>query len=390
MNVPIVPLGELCEMDRQGLPPDAPIASGLPFVGVEHVESESGAFNFNNGSRIGAQRSTTFRFDKRHVLYAKLRPYLNKVATPRFSGRCSTELVPLLPRGGVDREFIAYLLRRKETVDYVMSSVTGARMPRTDMKTLMSLPVPLPSLDEQRRIVGILNRAAKIERLRARAQERLREFTPALFVRMFGDPVENPMGWEMARLEDLVQVRGGKRLPKGSQYSGGVTSHRYIRAADITAGEIVDDDPRYISEELYAGISRYVVGENDALITIAGKVGVSAPVRKELAGANLTENASRLTPIVQGQIDNSFLSAQINSQWVQSQIQTRLGKVTIGKLALERVRSISVFVPPFVLQRHYATFVSATQDITTTANVSGEITSGLREALMNRLLSFRT
>ena len=196
MSVPIVPLGQLCEIDRQGLHPDDPIAAGLPFVGVEHVESDSGALNFNNGSRVGSQRSTTFRFDERHVLYAKLRPYLNKVATPEFAGRCSTELVPLLPRDGVEREFIAYLLRRKETVDYVMSSVTGARMPRTDMKALMSLPVPLPTLDEQRRIVHILNRAAKIEWLRAQALERLRDLIPALFVRMFGDPVENPMGWQ--------------------------------------------------------------------------------------------------------------------------------------------------------------------------------------------------
>ena len=152
MSLPIVPLGELCDMDRQGLRPDDPVISRLPFVGVEHVESNSGAFNFNNDSRIGSQRSTTFRFDERHVLYAKLRPYLNKVATPGFAGRCSTELVPLLPRTGVDREFIAYLLRRKETVEYVMSSATGARMPRTDMKALMLLPVPLPSLDEQRRL----------------------------------------------------------------------------------------------------------------------------------------------------------------------------------------------------------------------------------------------
>lgn len=174
--------GDLCDMDRHGLQADDPIASELPFVGVENVESTTGTFNFDNGSRVGNQRSTTFRFDERHVLYAKLRPYLNKVATPGFAGRCSTELVPLLPRVGVDREFLAYLLRRQETVDYVMASVTGARMPRTDMNALMSLPMPLPPLDEQRRIVGILNQAAKIERLRKQAQERLREFIPALFI----------------------------------------------------------------------------------------------------------------------------------------------------------------------------------------------------------------
>ena len=65
--------------------------------------------------------------------------------------------------------------------------------------------IPLPPLEEQRRIVAILNRAARIERLRRRAAERLREFVSALFVKMFGDPVENPMGWEVRPLADLVE-----------------------------------------------------------------------------------------------------------------------------------------------------------------------------------------
>ena len=133
MSVPIAPLGELCEMDRRGLRPEDPLASRLPFVGVENVEGGTGILAFDTGSRVSEQKSTAYRFDERHVLYAKLRPYLNKVATPGFSGRCSTELVPLLPRNGVDRDFLAHLLRRKQTVEFVMGSVTGTRMPRTDM-----------------------------------------------------------------------------------------------------------------------------------------------------------------------------------------------------------------------------------------------------------------
>ncbi len=206
MSFPVVKLGDLCEMDRQGLDPDDSAAAGLRYVGVENVESQNGALNFVNGSRVGSQRSTTFQFDKRHILYSKLRPYLNKVVTPDFAGKCSTELVPLLPRDGVDREFVAHLLRRKQTVEYVMASVTGSRMPRTDMKALMLLPVPLPSLDEQRRIAGILNRAAKIERLRAQARELMREFMPALFVKMFGDPAANPMGWPVCALREICVV----------------------------------------------------------------------------------------------------------------------------------------------------------------------------------------
>ena len=171
MTPSIVPLGELCDMDRRGLRPEDPDAVRLPLLGVEHVGSDTGTLNLDTSSRVGDGKSTSFRFDARHVLYAKLRPYLNKVATPDFCGRCSTELVPLLPRRGVNRDFLAYLLRRRETVAFVMSSVTGSRMPCADMKALMSMRVPLPPLEEQRRIVDILNRAARIETLRARAAE---------------------------------------------------------------------------------------------------------------------------------------------------------------------------------------------------------------------------
>lgn len=152
-------LGDLCDLDRQGLQPDNPVETRFPFVGVENVESVTGTLNFETDSRVGAQKSTAFLFDKRHILYGKLRPYLNKVATPDFSGRCSTELVPLLPRNGVDRDFVAQLLRREETVAYAMASATGARMPRTDMKVLMSMPVPVPPLHQQRRFKKIVKSA---------------------------------------------------------------------------------------------------------------------------------------------------------------------------------------------------------------------------------------
>lgn len=142
-------LGELCEMDRRTIKPHDPIASELHFVGVENVESGTGTFNFETRSRIGEQKSAAYRFDERHVLYGKLRPYLNKVATPNFEGRCSTELVPLLPRKGVNRDFLAELLRREETVEYVMNSVTGSRMPRTDMNALLAMWVAVPPITHQ-------------------------------------------------------------------------------------------------------------------------------------------------------------------------------------------------------------------------------------------------
>ena len=210
MTKVVVPLADLCKMDRRQVRPADEGALSLPFVGVEHVVAGSGVIDFDSDSRVGSQKSAAFRFDARHVLYGKLRPYLNKVATPGFAGKCSTELIPLLPQDGVDRDYLAHLLRRQDTVDFVMAAVTGSRMPRADMKVLLSMRVPLPALDEQRWIVAILNRAAKIERLRTKAAGCFREFVPALFIKMFGDPVTNPMGWESQTLGNCcVLIRYG-------------------------------------------------------------------------------------------------------------------------------------------------------------------------------------
>jgi len=182
-------LEELCKIDRRSYRPNDIQAARLPFVGVENIVGGAGFLDLDSKSRVGIQKSSTFRFDDRHVLYAKLRPYLNKVATPEFAGHCSSELVPLLPREGVDRDFLAYLLRRGETVEFAMKSVTGARMPRTDMKILMSMRVPFPPLDEQRRIAGILNRAARIERLHSRAARTASALTASLMDRLLdGNP----------------------------------------------------------------------------------------------------------------------------------------------------------------------------------------------------------
>ena len=385
MSSPIVPLGELCDLDRQGLHPDDPIASGLPYVGVEHVESGSGAFNFNNGSRTGSQKSTTFRFDKRHVLYAKLRQYLNKVATPGFAGRCSTELVPLLLREGVDREFIAFLLRRNETVDYVMSSVTGARMPRTDMKALMSLPVPLPPLDERRRIVGILNRAAKIERLRARAQERLREFVPALFVRMFGDPVENPMGWDVRPLGAFCILTQYGTSKKATNQADGLP---VLRMGNVTyRGDLDCTDLKWVTLS-ESDVEKHLLRTGDILFNrtnskeLVGKTGIWDGRFEAVAASYFIRLRVDETCVC-----STYVCAFMNSPATKQRLfEAARGAIGQANINAKELKSLLLPVPPIDLQRWYAELVETARAALKNAESGSSDTSALQRSLMSRLL----
>ena len=384
MSVPVVPLGELCEMDRQGLRPDDPIASGLPFVGVEHVESDSGAFNFNNGSRTGSQRSTTFRFDERHVLYAKLRPYLNKVATPGFAGRCSTELVPLLPRNGVDREFVAFLLRRQETVDYVMSSVTGARMPRTDMKALMSLRVPLPPLDEQRRIVGILNRAAKIERLRAQARELMGEFIPALFLRMFGDPIENPNDYYRRPLSECsVFVSGATPSKQNRMYWNGDVP--WITAKDMKV-DLIADSEDHVSELAFDETNLKLVPANTPIMVVRGMI-LSHTVPIALTARAVSINQDMKAIEFDSGIDPTFGLWCLKSlhQRILEEVDTAAHGTK--RIEMSRLGALPILLPSRELQHRFVEIVLAARTAASQAESGNRGVLALIGSLMSRLLA---
>lgn len=145
---PVHPFSKLFFQDKAAV--DESSGKHLPYLGLEHIESESGRILSSEAEGLSVKvRGLAFRFGPQHVLYGKLRPYLNKVALPSFEGRCSTELVPLMPKPGVLREFVAAYLRLPYIVNAAMTTNKGARMPRTDMHLLLEMKVPIPDIGIQ-------------------------------------------------------------------------------------------------------------------------------------------------------------------------------------------------------------------------------------------------
>ena len=146
-------LGEIAEEDRVAIHMDDPAYRGMPYLGLEHIEASTGKVLLCElDAKNSSSKSNNFRFTTEHVLYGKLRPYLNKVALPEFPGRCTTEIIPLKPVS-VDRRWLAHLLRCQEVVDHAMRGKTGSRMPRASMQDLMTLRIAVPPPPEQRHIV---------------------------------------------------------------------------------------------------------------------------------------------------------------------------------------------------------------------------------------------
>lgn len=114
-------------------------------LNLDQVEADTGKILQKIIAPVSVAGTSTHGFDERHVLYSKLRPYLNKVVLPDDKGLATTELVPMLPDAGrLDRRYLAYYLRSKGFVDWVSSQVAGAKMPRVSMQLFWQHKIPLP------------------------------------------------------------------------------------------------------------------------------------------------------------------------------------------------------------------------------------------------------
>lgn len=130
-------------------------ASGLPYVGLEHVEAWTGRLLPLNDQ--ATPESISNYFIPGNVLFGKLRPYLAKAFCPNFEGLCSTEFLVLNPVR-YDQYYLLYLMLTDGFVLLADSSTYGAKMPRANWAFVGSLPLPLPPLDEQQVIAAYLNR----------------------------------------------------------------------------------------------------------------------------------------------------------------------------------------------------------------------------------------
>ena len=161
-------------------------------------------------------------------------------------------------------------------------------------------------------------------------------------------PFEIPETWEWVRLGSVVSVQGGKRMPAGRKLTSENTGHYYIRVSDMKDGNVSTDDLHFVPEDIYPSISKYIIKKEDVYITVAGTIGRVGKIPPKLDGANLTENADRLSFT---HINQDWLISALQSFFVQEQIIFMTTKVGQPKLAIERIGKLLLPLPPLAEQR---------------------------------------
>lgn len=133
-----------------------------PHIGIDSIEKDTGKLFGYRTVREDNVISGKYIFGPQHIIYSKIRPALNKVALPDFEGLCSADAYPILPKEGVcTREFLAHVMRSDYYLRYILTFSERSQMPKVNRKQISGFSFPLPSLEDQKTFVLIMEQSNK-------------------------------------------------------------------------------------------------------------------------------------------------------------------------------------------------------------------------------------
>lgn len=379
-------LGDIADVvagDPAPQDPEAFASDGPPFIRMQDV----GRDHLNPALSV-----STDRLDRKWLSENRLRLFpKGSILIPKSGESVNLNHRAMLATDAYVVSHLAVVMpdRSKVEPDYLFwwsvrydprKQVQVTSLPSLKLATLKSAEIPLPSLDEQRRIVGILNSAALIERRRSRATDCIRKFARALFVYMFGDPTENPMGWPIVKLGNACAIIGGgtPRRNNESYFGGNIP---WATPTDVTGltDLFIEHTKETITEDGLRESSARLVPERTVLLTSRATIGFTAIAAKQMATNQGFANL----------ICGDYLVPEYLAHWLRSQrdLLIHLAEgTTFKEISKTTLKNVQIPVPPLALQCKYTKVVKMSHGITTHARNASETVSAFTDSLMDRLL----
>lgn len=234
----------------------------------------------------------------------------------------------------------------------------GGGQPNISQGIIRDLIVPLPSLEEQRRIALILDKASEIRQKRQQAIAKLDELLQATFIDMFGDPIKNEKGWKIGKIGDMLEsVKYGSS--DKATLDGEVP---ILRMNNITySGEMYLADLKYITAD--QADEKYLVKQGDILFNRTNS--------KELVGKTAVYNGPEPMAyagyLVRGrtlpEYMPEYISGFLNSSWGKSTLQSMCKSIIgMANINAKEFQSIRLPIPPSDLQKQFTKKVHAIRE----------------------------
>ena len=264
-------------------------------------------------------------------------------------------LIRVRPSPQVDPIFLSHFFDHPTYWRQISLKSAGAAQPGVNSSKLKELEVPLPPLDEQKRIAAILDQADELRRLRQRAIDRLNELGQAIFYEMFGDPAINRHRWDLIRLAEISTKFSdgpfGSNLKSEHYVEEGI---RVIRLQNIGVDAFNDDDKAFISAGHFESLKKHSCVPGDILIGTLGDPNLRACIQPPHIPIALNK-----ADCVQMRCDPKralaeYVCALLNCPSTERMAQDKIQGQTRLRISMGRLRELRVPIPPIERQFQFA------------------------------------
>ena len=274
--------------------------------------------------------------------------------------------------------YFMWNLHNSGKTELLQNKTTGIR--NLQVKSYLNEEIPLPPLDEQRKIAAVLDKVSDLIAKRRQQLTKLDELVKARFVEIFGDPVSNPYQWEKVTLSDLADVRigpFGSLLHKEDYIVGG---YPLVNPSHIWNDKIVVDENFSVSKRKYTELEPYHLKIGDVVMGRRGEMGRCAVVQRE----GLLCGTGSLIIRPKGDVTADYIQKIISFPSFKKTIEDMAVGQTMPNLNVPIVSNFQIIKPPLQIQEKYFELVEKTGKTKTIISHSLEQLEMLKKVLMQK------
>ena len=255
----------------------------------------------------------------------------------------------------IDPRYLHHFFQSSSYRRKVSSLAAGANINNLKNEHIDDLEIPLPPLEEQRRVAAILDNANELTRLRSCHQALSRDVEVSIFYNELGSPASNPFRWPMVPLAEMAATFSdgpfGSNLKSSHYADSGI---RVVRLQNIGAGVFLDDDRAYVSPSHYETIKKHSCLPGDVLIGTLGDPNLRACILPSDIPVAINK-----ADCIQMRCDKTrcipeYVSHLLNLPETNQMASTLILGQTRGRISMGRLKGLEVPIPPLEKQVQFA------------------------------------
>lgn len=333
---------------------------------------------------------SSFSYDCKCVLVAGNGDLNVKYYEGKFDAYQRTYIIESRDESILDTRYLYWFLFKY--VEKLRELSIGGVIKYIKINNLTDPIIPIPPIEDQKRIVKILDEADAMHQKRKQAIILLDDYLKSVFLEMFGNPTNNPMRWDVKKIENITSSQKysirmgpfGSQLKKHELVNDGI---KVIWIEDIVKNKFnwIEKNGKCITPDKYNQLKGFETKEDDILITNMGTIGRTAVVPKNFGKAIISSHLLKITPNT-NLVNSIFLSEYIKSDFACNYFdKVAHGQIMKG-LNTTKIKNLPIILPDIKLQNRFSDTFKKINEIKQTMIAQSKKLENQFQALMQKAL----